>query len=329
VPTRRFVLQSTALAAGGLLGSLAGPARAQELEMAKIILGAPPGGSGDLMARRLAEKLRQAGYAKSVIVENRPGAGGQLAVVAVRDAVADGSVLLLVPSSQLSIYPYTYRKLPYKPDTDLAPLSLAAYANHALGIGPSVPAAVRTLAQFLDWTKANPELASYGSPASGSMSHLIVASIVQHAAAPLRHIPYKGSSPALQDLRGGQIAALTAPIGAFLPHLKSGQIRLLAVSGEKRSPFAGDIPTYNELGHGITAREWYGFFAPGKAAPAVVARTAAVLQKALAQPDVAGAMAEFGLEAATSTPQELAALLQADSREWREQIRKLGFTAES
>lgn len=326
--TRRQFAQGGALAA--VAGLAHAPAQATgNLELAKIVLGAPPGGSGDLMARRIVDKLRQVKYAKSVIVENRPGAAGQLAVTAVRDAAADGSALLLVPSSQLSIYPYTYPKLPYRPEKDLKPVALMAYVNHGLAVGPAVPASVRTLEQFLAWAKDHPKQATYGSPASGSMSHLIGASVAQQSATPLTHVPYKGSIPAVQDLRGAQISAVTAPIGSFLPYLKEGRIRLLAVSGEKRSPFAGDVPTYLELGYPLIAREWYGFFAPEKASPAVISRAALALQQALADPAIAAGMHDFGMEIASSTPQQLAALLQADSQEWREQIRKLGFTAES
>lgn len=326
--TRRRFAQGGAFAA--FAGLLQAPAHATgSLELAKIVLGAPPGGSGDLVARRLADKLRQVKYAKNVIVENRPGAAGQLAVTAVRDAAMDGSALLLVPSSQLSIYPFTYPKLPYRPDKDLKPVALMAYVNHGLGVGPAVPASVKTLEQFLAWAKAHPALATYGSPASGSMSHLIAASVARQSGAPLIHVPYKGSIPAVQDLRGAQISAVTAPIGSFLPYLKEGRVRLLAVSGDKRSPFASDIPTYLELGYPLIAREWYGFFAPEKAPPAVIARAAQALQQALADPAIAAGIHDFGMEIASSTPQELAALLQADSQEWREQIRKLGFTAES
>ncbi|HEY0820764.1 MAG TPA: tripartite tricarboxylate transporter substrate-binding protein, partial [Rhizobacter sp.] len=301
---------------------------AEQLSLAKILLGAPAGGAGDLMARRLADKLA-GGYASKVIVENRPGAGGQLAITALRDAPDDGSTLLLTPSSLLSIYPYTYAKLPYKPQDDLAPVSLAAYSNHALGVGPSVPASVKTLKDFLAWAKAHPDLASYGSPASGSIPHLIMVVLARLTGTPLRHIPYRGSTQGLQDLRGGQLAAMSSPVGAFLPHLASGQVRLLAMSGDQRSPFVKDVPTYRQLGYPITAREWYGFFVPAKTRPAMVTRAAAYLRMALTAPEVVEGIRQFGLEAAHSTPQQLADMLRADSQEWRSLIRTVGFTAES
>ncbi len=323
---RRQFLAQAAGAAWLPWASLA--AASETPPLAKILLGAPAGGSGDLMARRLADKLSGA-YAGKVIVENKPGAGGQLAISALKESVEDGSTLLLTPSSLLSIYPYTYSRLPYRPQEDLAPVSLAAYANHALGVGPSVPASVKTLQEFLVWAKANPSAASYGSPAPGSIPHLIMVVLAKQTGVALRHIPYRGSTQGLQDLRGGQLAAMSSPVGAFLPHLASGQVRLLAVSGEQRSPFVPEVPTYRQAGHAITAREWYGFFLPAKASPEVVARAAAQLRHALSAPEVAEGIRQFGLEAAHSTPQQLAEMLKADSEEWRALVKSVGFTAES
>ena len=198
---RRTLLVGGAAAAS--LGWLARPARASTIESARIVLGAPAGGSGDLMARKLADKLRGI-YANSVVVDNRTGAGGQIALTHVKDAPGDGSVLLLTPSSLMALYPYTYRKLPYRPVEDFAPVTLTAYANHALAVGPAVPASVKTLSDFLAWAKANPSKASYGSPASGAIPHLLMAYIAHTTGAPLTHVPYRGSAVALQDLRAAR-----------------------------------------------------------------------------------------------------------------------------
>jgi len=334
-PTQRALYSNASrrdfgYALAALLAAAAGvaPTSAQGNPLAKILLGAPPGGVGDLMARRLADKLRGT-YASAVVVENKPGAGGQLAVVATKFAPADGNLLLLTPSSLLSIYPHSYKKLPYRPETDLAPVSLAAHANHALGIGPAVPAAVKTLDDFIAWAKANPAQASYGSPASGSIPHLIMVVLAHASGAPLTHVAYRGSVPALQDLRGGTLPALSGPLGAFLPHYKTGQVRLLAVSGDQRSALLPELPTYREQGLPLTAREWYGFFVPAGTPEDTIARAATALRTALGQPDVAESFAQFGLEPAASTPAELAGLLKADHDEWREQVRRVGFSADS
>ena len=297
------------------------------MEIAKILVGFPPGGTTDALARRIADKLR-GGYANSVVVENKPGAGGQIAVTTLRDAPADGSTLLLTPSSILSIYPYTYPKLPYKLD-DVAPVSVSCFLSHAFGVGPAVPANVKTIKDFLAWSKLDATKANYGSPAAGSMPHMIAALMAKLTNNDLKHIGYRGSAPGIADLLGGQISAMSSPIGDFLPHLKSGRLRILAVSDTKRSPFAPDVPTFREQGLPITVREWYGLFLPGKATSQTLRRAAAYLQPALAQPDLISSMAQIGVEVQSSTPDVLASLLKADSEEWRRLIKTVGFTAES
>jgi tripartite-type tricarboxylate transporter receptor subunit TctC len=326
--TRRDILkQYTALAALGAAG-LPLAARAQNLELAKVLCGFPPGGTSDAMSRRLADKLR-GNYATNVVVDNKPGAGGQIAITTLKDSPADGSVMLLTPSSMLSIYPYVYKTLPYKPLEDVQPVSLACYFNHAFGVGPAVPASVKTIKDFLAWAKANPEKANYGSPGAGSMPHLIVALMAKLTGAELKHIPYRGSAPGIQDLLGGQISAMSSPVGDYLPYLKTGRLRILAISGMNRSPFVGDVPTYRQQGLPITVREWYGVFLPGKATPETVRRAAAYLQPALAQQDVVSSMAQVGLEVQSSSAEALGDLLRTDAEEWRRLIKQIGFTYES
>lgn len=324
---RNFLAQTSALAAIGI-GGLPMPARAQNIELAKILCGFPAGGTSDAISRRIADKLRGT-YANNVIVENKPGAGGQIAISTLKDSPADGSSLLLTPSSMLSIYPYVYKSLPYKPLEDVQPVSVASYFNHAFGVGPAVPASVKTLKDFLAWARANPEKGNYGSPGSGSMAHLIAALLGKFSGQELRHIPYRGSSPGMQDLLAGQISAMSSPVGDYLPHIKSGKLRVLAISGINRSPFLADVLTYRQQGFPITVREWYGVFLPGKAKPEVVRRAAAYLQTALAQPDLITSMASVGMEVQSSSPQALGETLRADADEWRRLIKQVGFMPES
>jgi len=324
---RHFLNQSAALATWGAAG-LPLAARAQNLDLAKILCGFPPGGTSDAMSRRIADKLR-GNYAGNVVVDNKPGAGGQIAISLLKDSPADGSTLLLTPSSMLSIYPYVYKSLPYKPLEDVQPVSLACYFNHAFGVGPAVPDSVKTIKDFQAWAKANPAKANYGSPGAGSMPHLIVSLMNKLSGSDLKHIPYRGSAPGIQDLLGGQISAMSSPVGDYLPYVKTGKLRILAISGLNRSPFVPEVATYRQQGIPITVREWYGVFLPGKARPEAVRRAAAYLQPALAQQDLVSSMAQVGLEVQSSSSQALGDLLRADADEWRRLIKQIGFTPES
>ena len=328
--SRRQFLQTTCAGAGALAAA-GWPAWAQAqdkgIETARILVGFPAGGTTDALSRRVAEKLRGS-YATNLLVENKPGAGGQIAISTLKAAPADGSTLLLTPSSMLSIYPYTYPKLPYTLD-DVAPVSLACFFSFGFGVGPAVPAEVKNIKDFLAWAKAHPEKANYASPASGSMPHLTAALLARNTGVDLKHVPYRGSAPAIQDLLGGQISAMCSPVGDYLQYVKTGKLRLLATTGPQRSPFTPEVATLKEQGYNIAQREWYGFFLPGKATPEARRRAAAYLQPVMTQPDVVATLAQVGMEAQSSTPDQLAELLKKDSEEWRGLIKKLGFTAES
>jgi tripartite-type tricarboxylate transporter receptor subunit TctC len=326
-PIRRRLLKAATLPM-----LLPAAARAAEpLPLLRLLLGAPAGGVGDVMARRLAARLRGP-YAGNVIVENRPGAGGQLAVAAMKDVPPDGSTLLLTPSSLLTLFPYTYRKLPYDAQADLQPLALVGHTTMAFAVGPAVPESVRSLADYLQAAGRDTQLASYGSPASGSMPHLLVAALAQASRVPLTHVPYRGSALAVTDLRGGTLPALCSPLGIFLPYLASGAasgLRLLAVTGEQRSTLAPEVPTLREMGHKLAAREWYGFFASSRTPAATAERASAALLSAMNAADLAAALAATGLELAPAGPARLAALMQQDATSWRELVRQVGFSAES
>lgn len=321
MPTRRRFLSAAALTL------LPFPVRAQGLDTAKVLVGFPPGGTTDVMARKVADKLRGA-YARVAIVENRPGAGGQLAVIALKDAPADGTTLLLTPSSMLTIYPYTYPRLQYRVE-DVAPVSLAMYSHHVLSVGPSVPDSVKTLRDFFAWTKANPDKAVYGSPGAGSMPHLIGVLLSKQAGANLRHAGYRGSAPGIQDLLGGQIASFLGPTGDVLTHSQAGKVRVLGTSGKERSAFLPAVPTMGEQGFKIALREWYAFFMPARASAENVQRAATALQAVLAQADVVEFARQFGLEIQGSTPRQLAEVFKADTAEWGGLVKETGFTAES
>jgi tripartite-type tricarboxylate transporter receptor subunit TctC len=326
-------MQRRTVLAGGLstAACLALPALAQgsSLETARFITGFPPGGTSDTICRRLAQRMT-GGYARSVVVENRTGAGGQIAVQAVKGLAADGTNILQTPMSMLGIYPHIYRKLSYDPFKDFAPVSLGASFDFGFACGPAVPASVTNMTQFLAWAKQEPAQAAFGSPAAGSVPHFIGVLLGRAAGIELRHASYRGSQPAVLDMLGGQLPAVSAPIGEFLPHMSTGKVRILAASGATRNKFAPSVPTLVEQGFKDMAfSEWFGFFLPAAATPDVVGRLNTALRPALASADVVDGLAVMGLEAISSTPAELAARLKADYERWGPIVKSIGFTAES
>jgi tripartite-type tricarboxylate transporter receptor subunit TctC len=190
---------------------------------------------------------------------------------------------------------------------------------------------VRTLNDFVAWCKAHPTEASFGSPAPGSVPHFVGELFGRAAKLPeFKHVPYRGTQPAIVDLMGGQLASVSGPVGEFLQHLPTGKVRLLAVSGATRSRFAPDVPTYAEQGFkDVVHEEWFGVFVPARTSPEVVNRLADALRKALATPDAVSALGRMGLDAKSSSPAELGALLKRDSERWAPLIRTIGFTADS
>jgi tripartite-type tricarboxylate transporter receptor subunit TctC len=324
---RRTLLQSAAASALLALGPRAQAQAA--LDNVRIITGFPPGGTSDTICRRVAARLAP-GYGRSVVVENRTGAGGQIAIQAVRTMAPDGATILQTPMSMLGIYPHIYRRLPYDPVADLTPVTLGCTFDFGLAVGPAVPASVRTLPEFLAWCKANPAQANFGSPAAGSVPHFIGVLLGRSAGIELKHVPYRGTQPAILEMIGGQIQAVSGPIGEFTQHVAAGRCRLLAATGATRSRFAPDTPTLMEQGlRDMSFSEWFGFYLPARASAEVVQRANTALRAALADRETVDGLALMGLEAKSSTPAELAALLKADTEKWGPIVKSIGFTAES
>jgi tripartite-type tricarboxylate transporter receptor subunit TctC len=324
---RRHFLQSAA-ASTALLAWLT-DAHSQPLDVARVLGGFAAGGSVDTLSRRLADKLAP-DYAKTVLVEPRPGAGGQLAISATKTSAPDGRVMLVTPMSMLSIYPHTFRKLPYDPFTDLTPVSVIANFEFGFGVGPAVPAEVTSVPQFMAWAKANPKNANFGSPGAGSSTHFIAVLLGREAGVALTHVPYRGSQPAMQDLMGGQLPALSAPLGEFLPHLASGRVRLLGSSAAKRSAFTPDVPTYTEQGFkNMVFEEQFCLYLPPGASAETVDLLSRATRKAMAAPEVAAGLAIFAIVPATSTPAQLAALHRAEHDRWGPVVKSVGFTADT
>lgn len=326
--SRRHWLQSSA--AASFLAAIGQQAFAQaQVESLKIVTGFPPGGTSDTICRRVAERMAP-GYARAAFVENKTGAGGQIAVQTVKAAPPDGNTVLQTPMSMLGIYPHIYRRLPYDPVADLAPVTLGCTFDFGFAVGPMVPASVRNINEFLAWCKANPTLANFGSPAAGSTPHFIGALLGRHANVDLKHVPFRGTQPAILDMIGGQIAAVSGPIGEFTQHVAAGKCRLLAASGARRSPFAPNTPTLVEQGlRDFVYDEWFGFYVPARTPADVIARLNTAMRAALAAPETVNGLAQMGLEAQSSTPAELAARLKADTDKWGPLVKAIGFTADA
>ena len=327
--SRRDVVQLFSVA--GLLGTVGQRAWAQaQLESVKIVTGFPPGGTSDAICRRVGEKIAPTSYAKTAFVENKTGAGGQIAVQFVRNATPDGATMLQTPMSMLGIYPHIYKKLPYDPVADLAPVSLGCTFDFGFAVGPMVPASVKSVPDFLAWCKANPMMANFGSPAAGSTPHFIGSLMGKFADIDLKHVAFRGTQPAILDMIGGQIAAVSGPIGEFTHHVAAGKCRLLGASGSKRSPFAPNTPTLIEQGlKGFAYDEWFGFYVPAKTPVDVITRLNAAVRVALAAPETVNGLAMMGLEAQSSSPAELAARLKSDTEKWGPLVKTVGFSADA
>ncbi|CAN7579882.1 Bug family tripartite tricarboxylate transporter substrate binding protein [Variovorax paradoxus] len=325
---RQFVQALGGAAAFGALHPLA--ALAQAVQQAKIYYGFPAGSAGDSVARRVAEKLGDTPYSKiNAVVENKPGAGGRIALDTLKGSPADGSVLCLAQASALSTYPHIYTKLSYSL-ADFAPVSIGAVMTHGLAVGPMVPASVKTLKDYIAWAKANPGQASYGSPGAGSTPHFLGALLGLNTGTDLRHVPYRGSLPAINDVVGGQIASSMTPVGDYLPFAKAGKLRVLATSGAQRAAYLPDVPTFTEQGFPeIVADEWFGFFAPAKTPAAVIATASTAIQAALKDKAVAEGLLSVGLVAHGSSPEDMKKSLQSEYERWGPLVKKIGFTAES
>ncbi|MFM8576268.1 MAG: tripartite tricarboxylate transporter substrate-binding protein [Limnohabitans sp.] len=325
--TRRQLLQGAA--AAGVLGlqPLSGFAQAR-VETLRVIVGFPPGGTTDAFARRIADKLRGT-YANNVIVDNKPGAGGQMGVLTLKNAAADGAHILYSPASMLTIYPHSYARLGYAP-SDVTTLGMGHSTDHAFVVGPAVPDAVKNIRDFVEWAKANPGKASIGNPAAGSMPHLLAGRLSMLGNFQITNVPFPGSGPAIPQVLGGQLAGMSSPLGDWVQHHRGGKVRILATSGPERSPYTPDVPTYREQGFGeLTVREWFGFFAPAGIPEAQRESLNAALRAAMAQQDIRDFVTPLAAYIESSTTAEHNRRLAADSEMARRLVTALGFKADS
>jgi tripartite-type tricarboxylate transporter receptor subunit TctC len=321
--TRRHLLT---VSAAGVVFSAAGlvpRAIAQSrLTTAHILTGYTPG-LPDAVARLIADQMKD--YAASIVIETRPGASGRIAVEAVKAADADGSIILFAPLGFITRFPHVYKALRYEPQ-DLTPVSTAVSFPTLLIVGPKVPSEARTLADFVEWCRGNPRHASYGTPGVGTSLHFIGAMLGRTAGFEYLHIPYQGRG-AIQDLLKGEIASAILPIGSSVALVQSGELRALATTGPRRSPFLPDVPTMAEAGYpALEDLTWFGFFVPAKTPPDRVERLNDAIQQALRTDGVKSGMTKLGVEIDAISRGEFARLLASESGRWKAIVQTTAFT---
>lgn len=325
--SRRQFLAATA--ASATLSPWGVGALAQSRQPIKLVVGFAAGGAADFVARQLALHLGEV-LGQTVLVDNRPGAGGRIAVDAVKNAKPDGLTLLVTPGSILSIYPHVYDKLSYNPLTDLVPVASLCAVPYSVNIGPQVPASVQTLKDFGEWLKANPKLASYGSPGAGTTPHFFGAMFAASYGAQYVHAPYKGGALALQDVMGGQLPSSFNVVSEAVPFVGNDKLRTLAVSSPQRIAQMPNVPTFSEQGMAeMTSQEWVGLLAPKGTDPKVLARLHAATNQCFAKEQVKHALAETAFAPLLGAQQDFAQMLKADIEKWGPVVRSTGFKAEA
>ena len=316
----RRLAAGTALAAAPLLS------RAQGGKTMRIVVPFPPGGSTDLLARRIGEKLSVA-LGQTVIVENRAGAGGTVGADYVAKSAPDGMTLLMGVTGSNAIAQALYPKLPYDVVKDFAPVSMVVSSPLVVTVNPAVKA--ETLAEFIALAKARPGSISYGSAGNGTSMHLTGEMFKQTTKTSMVHIPYRGSAGMLQDLMGGQIEATFGDLLVVMPQLEAGKLRALAVTSKQRHPMLPKVPTVAESGYpGFEALSWQGLFAPSATPPELVAKISAEVNKAIKTPEIADFFAARGFLIDGTTPAAFKALIEAEVRKWTPIVKTSGAKAD-
>ena len=305
------------------LAPIGGESGALAQTTGRVILGFAPGGAVGIMTTMTADKLREA-FGHPFIHDNRNGGEGMIAIDAVKAAAADGNTLLMSPIANICIYPHTYKKLDYDPVKDFIPVAMVGAYDIALVTGPGTPAT--SIATFIDWAKANPKQATFGTPGAGNIPHIYGLMFARAAGVALTNVPYKGSPPAVNDLMGGHIAAAVSTLGDFLAQDKAGRVRILAHSGRERTSLAPNVPTFAELGYkGLQGGGWYGLFAPAGTPAEMVNRINRIVVQGQQSADMSARMRDLALETQLGSASEFAAIVRADYERWGEAIRAAGF----
>jgi tripartite-type tricarboxylate transporter receptor subunit TctC len=320
--TRRDVLKASAAAAAFTAVNPAPRALAQPLAKTVHILTGFTPGIQDGLARLVAGQMSS--YAETIVVETRPGAGGRIAVEAVKSADPDGTVMLFAPLGFMMLFPHVHKTLRYQPH-DFTPVTTVASTPTLLTIGPKVPAEVKTLADFVAWCRANPKLATFGTAGAGTTLHFLGTMLGRSAGFDFLHVPYQGPG-AIQDLVKGVIAATVMPVGSSLGLVRSGDLRALATTGPRRCPFVPDVPTMREAGYpALEDLTWFAFFVPAKTPAPIVDKLNAAIQAALRTEEVRAGMETLFVEPDAIAMGDFARLIESESDRWKTIVQATGF----
>ena len=312
---RRSAMLSAAVLAA--LTSMPAFAQSYPAKPIRLIVPFPAGGATDILARALSQKLGEK-IGQTVVVENRPGAGGTIGADAASKSAADGYTLLLATSSTHSIGPAINPKIPYNAETDFTPIAYVASSPNVVVVPNTLP--VKTMREFIDYARKNPGKLNYASSGNGTIVHLTTEYFKAQSDTFILHIPYRGTALAIPDLVSGKVDVMFDSFVTGMPHVKDGKLRALAVTSAKRSALAPEMPTVAETLPGFDSVTWFGLYGPKGLPQDLTAKVNQAVNAALADTDVKDRFARLGAEPAGGTPQTFAAMVKADNAKWKKII---------
>jgi tripartite-type tricarboxylate transporter receptor subunit TctC len=300
-------------------------AQAYPLKPIRVVVPFPPAGAADILARTIGQKLTEA-WGQQVVVDNRPGAGGNIGADIVAKAIPDGYTLLMAAATTHAVSVTLYSKLPYHFRNDLAPVSLTANISHILLTHPSLP--VKSVKDLVGLAKSRPNQLNWGLQGNGTLSHLETELFRELSKIQIQMVPYKGSAPGLTDLIAGNIQVFFDSIPPALPHVQSGRLRGIAVAGSKRSPAVPELPTIGETLKGFEADNWFGVMAPAGTPKDVVGKLNGEIVRILSDREIQKVMLARGAALQASTPEQFAAVIKSDIEKWGRVVKSSGARVE-